>query len=259
MTELTITGISNNGRSIRTAGTVEEPLFLAKDVVEGVGAVWKAYDSIKHVPKEFRVQSDWTLPNGAIVEAWYFTELGLYFYLNRSDKPAALPWQIKVAETLKAIRQGKVIERKDAELDRLRDENHRLRLHVRIFEEFNDDFVYDFDQASALIRDYRKPPFGPKHLKAWLAKRGILCKSHYKNDKPIQAYIENGWFAARVSEFKRRGKRRYETRYFITNRGLNGIVDLAIRENMLSLPAPKQVCLPGFFTGEPRQIERGEP
>lgn len=98
--------ITNNGKNVRTAGTVDAPLFMSKDLVEGVGAVWKGYDSIKHVPEEFRVQSDWTHPKTGTVQAWYFTELGLYFYLNRSDKPAALPWQIRVAEILREVRAG---------------------------------------------------------------------------------------------------------------------------------------------------------
>ncbi len=105
MTNLPIPSISKDGKNVRTAGTLEEPLFLAKDVVEGVGAAWKGEQTIAHVPTDFRVTSDVTHPKQGVVKAWYLNELGLYFYLNRSDSPLALPWQIKVAETLRAIRQ----------------------------------------------------------------------------------------------------------------------------------------------------------
>lgn len=125
MTELTIAAISNEGKAIRTAGTVEDPLFLAKDVVEGVGAVWNGVHNIRHVPKDFRVILNMTLPNGTKTEAWYLTELGLYFYLNRSEKPAALPWQRRVAEILRGLRM------KNAGLEvlhRLQHENNLLAI-----------------------------------------------------------------------------------------------------------------------------------
>ncbi len=98
--------ISNDGQNIRIAGTPDAPLFMAKDVVEAVGATWKQGQTIEHVPAQWRGTFEVPLPNGTKTEAWYLTELGLYFYLNRSDKPAALPWQIRVAEILKEVRQA---------------------------------------------------------------------------------------------------------------------------------------------------------
>jgi len=47
-----------------------------------------------------------------------------------------------------------------------------------------------------------------------------------------------------MHEWKRRGQRRYEPRFLITQRGFNAIVDMAIRERVIDLPVPKNYCLP---------------
>jgi len=112
MTSLPISSIVNEGKLLRTKGTVEEPLFLAKDVVESLGVKWNGKRSIEHVPEQWMVDLNLPPDRGVDLNStppespFYLTELGLYFYLNRSDSPLALPWQIKVAEILKAIRQG---------------------------------------------------------------------------------------------------------------------------------------------------------
>ncbi len=244
MTNLPIPSISKDGKNVRTAGTLEEPLFLAKDVVEGVGAAWKGEQTIAHVPTDFRVTSDVTHPKQGVVKAWYLNELGLYFYLNRSDSPLALPWQIKVAETLRAIRQQTFSTSPDLEA--------RLEIaeaKLQIFEEHCPAKFYDFDEVAALMHFYVKPPFGRNHLKRWLIDRKILCTQAFKNDKPIQSYIDRGWFVAVIHEWFRRGKKHSENRFYMTPRGVMGVIDMAIREKLLTLPAPKQACLPGLYRG----------
>jgi len=105
------------------------------------------------------------------------------------------------------------------------------------------------------MRIYRKPPFGAGHLKQWLAEKKIICSAHYKNDKPIQRYIDNDWFRLVMHEWKRRGQRRYEPRYLITQRGFNAMIDMAIREKIICLPIPKNYCLP--YEDEPLPLEAG--
>ena len=103
------------------------------------------------------------------------------------------------------------------------------------------------------MKIYRKPPFGASHLKRWLAEKKILCSAHYKNDKPIQRYIDLDWFRLVMHEWKRQGRRRYEPRYLITQRGFNAIIDMAIREHVIDLPVPKNYCLP--YLDEPLASE----
>jgi prophage antirepressor-like protein len=87
------------------AGDGGIPLFVAKDVVESVGAVWKAGESIRHVPQEWQgVHSVWT-PGGS-QQMLVLTEEGVNFYLIRSDMPKALPIQKWLAgEVLPSIRK----------------------------------------------------------------------------------------------------------------------------------------------------------
>lgn len=70
----------------------EDPWFVAKDVVEAVGALWNGSATIKHIPEEWRgVRSDVT-PSGT-QDLLVISEQGVFFYLARSDKPKALPIQ----------------------------------------------------------------------------------------------------------------------------------------------------------------------
>jgi prophage antirepressor-like protein len=69
-----------------------EPLWVAKDVAEVMGYVWNGASRIAHVPEEWRGITSVVTPSG-VQEMITLTEQGLYFFLGRSDKPAALPLQ----------------------------------------------------------------------------------------------------------------------------------------------------------------------
>jgi anti-repressor protein len=92
-------------RKVRVIEKSGEVRFVAKDIVEGVGAVWKASDSTRHIPEDWKgVHSVWT--PGGMQEMQTLSEQGVYFYLARSDMPAALPFQRKIAgEILPSIRK----------------------------------------------------------------------------------------------------------------------------------------------------------
>lgn len=70
-----------------------EPWFCAKDVALALDYQWSGIRTIQHVPEEWRrVESVSTLRRGE-QESWFLSEQGLYFFLGRSDKPKALPFQ----------------------------------------------------------------------------------------------------------------------------------------------------------------------
>ena len=82
-----------------------EPLFVAKDVAEALGYTWNGTARIEHVPAEWRGVTSVVTPSGTQDMA-FLTEQGFYFFLNRSDKPGALPMQKLVAgEILPSIRK----------------------------------------------------------------------------------------------------------------------------------------------------------
>jgi hypothetical protein len=54
-----------NGAEIRVLREGENLLFVAKDIVEGVGAVWKGVNSsIDHIPHDFRGVRSVQTPSG---------------------------------------------------------------------------------------------------------------------------------------------------------------------------------------------------
>ncbi|MCO6160649.1 phage antirepressor KilAC domain-containing protein [Asaia lannensis] len=93
-------------REVRTVMVAGENVWLAKDVAESLGYSWNGTSRVKHVPEEWRGVTSVVTPSGE-QEMTFLTEAGLFFFLNRSDKPAALPFQKWVAgEVLPAIRKS---------------------------------------------------------------------------------------------------------------------------------------------------------
>ena len=96
------------------------------DVALALGYQWAGIRNIQHVPVEWRrVESVSTLRRG-MQESWFLSEQGLYFFLGRSDKPGALPFQKWLAgEVLPAIRKtgGYTLMRKRALLCRQNQRN----------------------------------------------------------------------------------------------------------------------------------------
>lgn len=92
---------------IRTVNDNGEVWVVAKDVVEALGYadtsnLGKALD---HVPDEWKGRYPIPTPGGTQI-TWCISEQGLYFFLARSDKPKALPFQKWIAgEVLPQIRK----------------------------------------------------------------------------------------------------------------------------------------------------------
>lgn len=97
--------IEFNGRAIRLVFQKGGGFgFVAKDVVEAVGAKWH-HTAIDHIPDEYKGSEPITTPGG-LQSVTILTEAGVNMYLFRSDKPAALPWQKHLAEeVLPSIRK----------------------------------------------------------------------------------------------------------------------------------------------------------
>ena len=96
---------SFEGRETRVTMVGGEPWFVARDVVEGVGAIWNGSQAIDHVPQQWR-GSDQILTPGGPQKMAVLSEQGVYFYLGRSDKPKALPYQMWLAgDVVPAIRK----------------------------------------------------------------------------------------------------------------------------------------------------------
>lgn len=92
MPELTPFSFENHNIRVVTDDN-GEPLFVAKDVAEALGYnTSNISDRINHVPAEWRGSVP-IATLGGTQQLLALTEQGLYFFLGRSDKPKALPFQ----------------------------------------------------------------------------------------------------------------------------------------------------------------------
>lgn len=91
------------GQKVDVYGTVEEPLFLAKDV-----ATWIGHSDVstmmRNLDNEEKVTNIVCTPGGK-QNAWFLTENGLYEVLMQSRKPIAKQFKKGVKEILKSIRR----------------------------------------------------------------------------------------------------------------------------------------------------------
>lgn len=99
------------GKQFRVWGTPEKPLFLAKDVAEWLGyecGKKAASHMCRILNKDEKVKCSILSPYKDTYRknvALFLNEKGLYKVTMRSNKPNAIPFQDKVCEILKEIRQ----------------------------------------------------------------------------------------------------------------------------------------------------------
>lgn len=84
------------GKAVRVVMVNDEPWWVAKDVAEALGCVWNGAGRIEHVPVEWKGVTSVVTPGG-MQEMAILSEQGLYFFLGRSDKVMALPFQKWIA------------------------------------------------------------------------------------------------------------------------------------------------------------------
>jgi len=92
---------------VRTTTYNGEIAFVAKDVLERLGYSENTTASrqIQHVPDKWKGMYRIHTPSGE-QEMWVLTEQGLYFFLARSNKPLAIPFQKWIAgEVVPSIRK----------------------------------------------------------------------------------------------------------------------------------------------------------
>lgn len=94
---------------IRVVHKDGDPWFVAKDIAEALeyseGTVRSMTRVIAHVPEVWRGLYQMQTPSG-VQDMAVLSEAGMFFFLNRSDKPKALPFQMWLAgDVLPAIRK----------------------------------------------------------------------------------------------------------------------------------------------------------
>lgn len=95
----------SSSTSIRVIEIDGEPWFVAKDIAEALE--YQRFDSnlMASIPSEWKGTNQIRTPGG-LQDLWCLSEPGLYFFVLRSDKPKALPFQMWLAgEVLPSLRQ----------------------------------------------------------------------------------------------------------------------------------------------------------
>lgn len=90
------------GKDFRVYGSVENPLFLAKDVAEWIEHS-DVHKMVQSVDEDEKVRNN--VPTlGGIQESWFLTEDGLYEVLMQSRKPIAKQFKKEVKKVLHSLR-----------------------------------------------------------------------------------------------------------------------------------------------------------
>lgn len=212
------------GKDFKVYGTIENPLFLAKDVAEwiehsDVSMMMKTVDDDEKLLK--------TNPNNICggQKSWFFTEDGLYEVLMQSRKPIAKQFKKQVKAILKEIRTKggyistteedteeailaravllaqATIEKKNKQIEQMKEDIYVLEEEI----ETNAPKVLFADavstsQRSCLISELAKIltqngyEIGQNRLFKKLREQGYLCKSGSSYNQPTQRAMEMGLF-----------------------------------------------------------------
>ena len=71
--------------------------FAARDVAEAMGYKWNGLETVRHVPGQWRRVESVSAATG-VKDILCLSERGLYWFVNRSDKPMANPFQTWISE-----------------------------------------------------------------------------------------------------------------------------------------------------------------
>jgi prophage antirepressor-like protein len=224
------------GRAVRVELIDGEPWWVAKDVAEALGYMWNGSARIEHVPKKWRGVTSVVTLRGDAQDMAVLSEQGLYWFLARSDKPAALPFQEWIAgEVLPSIRrtgqysvvfskalipdfedplaaaEGWIEQykgRKAAEHVAQLAQAAVQQLEVRaaeaapklafIAEIEASPTTYLVGQAAKLIYQGTKFPIGQNRLFAWLRDHGFLHQIGSRRNTPTQHSLESGLMVQQV-------------------------------------------------------------
>ena len=234
------------GKQFRIYGTIEQPLFLAKDVAE-----WIEHTNVTHMVKNVDEDERCLIvvnTFGGNQEALALTEAGLYEVLMQSRKPIAKEFKKKVKEILKTIRRHGVyaveqvlndpdmlisaltaLKEERAKTKALQEENERMK-PAQLFAD-----AVSASDSSILVRDLAKlirqngVDMGEKRLYKWLRDHNYICKS---DTSPTQRAMEMGLFEVMIRTVERGNGLPMETKTTrVTGKGQCYFVNKLLREN----------------------------
>ena len=122
------------GKNVKIYGTIDEPLFLAKDV-----ASWIEHSDVstmlRKIDEEEKVTNN-VCTLGGVQKSWFLTEDGLYEVFMTSRKPIAKDFKKQIKKVLKELRTTGKVDLIEKAINNIQDEKHRqLLLEIHKLEE----------------------------------------------------------------------------------------------------------------------------
>ena len=228
-------------KEFRIYGTVDKPLFLAKDVANWIEHN-KPNELISNVDEDEKLKAIIS-HSGQNREMWFLTEDGLYEVLMQSRKPIAKQFKKKVKEILKSIRKHGMYAtdelldnpdlliqiatklKEERELNkRLQEENeekNKLIEKQKPKAEFYDEII---DSTTVIgmkeVADILNVKgYGRNNLFKFLREQGILNR---KNE-PYRIFIDKGLFEIKESKYIVDNEVRIKPTTYVTQKGLDYI------------------------------------
>lgn len=178
------------GKRFRIYGTVENPLFVAKDVAE-----WIEYDlssvnkMIASVDDDEKVRNN--VPTlGGIQESWCLTEDGLYEVLMQSRKPKAKQFKKKVKEILKDIRKHGIYATDKVIDDILNNPDFGIELLTKLKEERA--ARVEAERRNAILTHVNKT-YTMTEIAKELNMKSAIQLNKILAEKKIQYQVNNTW------------------------------------------------------------------
>lgn len=248
------------GQEFRIFGTVENPMFLVADIARAIETTNPTkLCNIVDDDNKIKIKINPNLKLGMKYpnrECWFVTEAGLYKILMRSDMPKAQPFQDKVCEILKEIRQTggyihtepeddddiimaralvvaqRKIELRDKQLatakEEIKNQQEQLALQAHKVDFYDavtksDDLLTMKEATDILaIKGY-----GRNKVLALLRFKGIF------NDKnvPYRQYTDKGYFAVKEHNYTTKfGNVRHNSTTYVTHKGLEFLRKVILKD-----------------------------
>lgn len=184
-------------KEFRIYGTVENPLFLAKDVANWIEHS-KTSMMLDGIDEDEKLRET-IFTSGQRREMWFLTEDGLYEVLMQSRKPIAKQFKKKVKEILKSIRKHGMY----ATDDLLNDPDLMIKAANRIKEEKEGRLKAE-SQVKELTDKVVKLSIDVNNLEKRTVKGTTLTDISCCTDTPrrlIEDYcFSNGWYSKKNNE-----------------------------------------------------------
>ena len=193
-------------KQFKVYGTIQEPLFLAKDVAEWIEYSGRTGQLLNTVDEDEKLTHT-IYASGQNREMWFLTENGLYEVLMLSRKPIAKQFKKEVKKILKSIRQngGYIANQENLTPEQILANaslvgNNVIENQKRQLEEQKPKVEYfnivadskdniDIGSFAKILKD-KNINLGRNRLFDWFRKHQIFMK----NNTPYQTYIDRDYF-----------------------------------------------------------------